>query len=61
MIRREFAFLLDAWLWCEQHGIDNWQSRVKRKNWGTWILTVHEFKTKELKPIINVKDKDSTF
>ena len=49
MIRREFAFLLDAWLWCEQHGIDNWRDRVKRKDWGTWILTVPEFKSKDIK------------
>ncbi|NBP68364.1 MAG: hypothetical protein EBR30_03020 [Cytophagia bacterium] len=59
MIRREFAFLLDAWLWCEQHGIDNWRDRVKRKDWGTWILTVPEFKTRELKLTTNAKDKVS--
>lgn len=49
MIRREFAFLLDAWLWCQQHGIDNWQERLKRKDWGTWVLTVHEMNTKNVK------------
>lgn len=49
MIRREFAFLLDAWLWCQQHGIDNWQERLKRKDWGTWILTVPAMSTKDVK------------
>ena len=46
MIRREFAFLLDAWLWCQQHNIDNWRERVRRKNWGTWVLTAPEINTK---------------
>jgi len=40
MIKREFNFLLDAWVWCHQHGVVNWQEKVQRKDWSSWVVTV---------------------
>lgn len=35
----EFSYLLDAWLYCVQNGLD-WKTAVKKKDFRTWLVMV---------------------